>query len=345
MKKLKRTGLSVLVLLTASLYTCGQDLTFSQFYEKPLLRNPALAGVFNGDLRISGAFRNQWQSVTVPYQTSAMSAEVKFPINDWNDWLTLGLQATHDVAGDIKLKRTQILPVVNYHKSLSGNADDYLSVAFMAGPVNSQFDPTKVQMDDQYVNGAFDPNTPTQQTFERTGFNYWDASTGITYSSGFSENSRFYLGLAVFHFNKPKVAFYTTNSNVFLDKKYVVNAGVTLPTSEFNRVILYADYFSQGGNRQFLGGMMYGTDIAQDYDEDAKSFSLYFGGFLRWNDAFCPVVKMDMYDWSFGLSYDINLSKLRPASKFRGGIELTASFKTKFLSRSNDADKVRCIWF
>ena len=45
--KLKRAGLCVLVLLTASLYTCGQDLTFSQFYEKPLLRNPALAGVFN----------------------------------------------------------------------------------------------------------------------------------------------------------------------------------------------------------------------------------------------------------------------------------------------------------
>lgn len=342
---LKLKTILPVLLMAAFLQTRAQDLTFSQFYEKPLLRNPALAGVFNGDMRISGAFRNQWSSITIPYQTSALSAEVKFPISNWDDWITVGLQATHDVAGDIKLKRTQILPVLNYHKSLSGNTDDYLSVAFMAGPVNSQFDPTKVRMDDQFVDGAYNPNTPTQQLFERTGFNYWDASTGITLSSGFSENARFYLGLALFHFNKPKVAFYTSNSNVHLDMKYVVNAGVTLPLTDFNRVVLYADYFSQGGNRQFLGGVMYGLDLVQEYEEDARSLSLYFGGFFRWNDAFCPIVKMDMYDWSFGLSYDMNLSRLRTASKLRGGLELTASFKTRFLNRSSSADKVRCVWF
>jgi hypothetical protein len=46
--------------------TQGQDLHFSQFYEFPLLRNPALAGIFNGNFRFTGAYRNQWQSVTVP---------------------------------------------------------------------------------------------------------------------------------------------------------------------------------------------------------------------------------------------------------------------------------------
>ena len=79
-----------------------QDLSFSQFYEKPLLRNPALAGVFTGDVRISGIHRSQWQSVTVPFQTSGLSAEVKFPMR-WDDWITIGIQATHDVAGDIKI--------------------------------------------------------------------------------------------------------------------------------------------------------------------------------------------------------------------------------------------------
>ena len=85
----------------------AQDFTFSQFYEKPQLRNPALAGVFDGDLRATGIFRNQWQSITVPFQTSAASIEVKFPIGSANDYLTVGMQMTNDVAGDIKLKRTQ----------------------------------------------------------------------------------------------------------------------------------------------------------------------------------------------------------------------------------------------
>ncbi|MBN9296186.1 MAG: PorP/SprF family type IX secretion system membrane protein [Filimonas sp.] len=322
----------------------AQDLTFSQFYEKPLLRNPALAGVFDGDIRISGIYRNQWQSVTVPYQTGAMSVEVKFPLPQWEDWITVGLQATHDVAGDIKLKRTQLLPVVNYHKSLSGNADDYLSLAFMAGPVNSQFDPTLLKMDDQFQNGSFNPNAPTQQVFDRTGFSYWDASAGVTYSSGFGENSRFYIGGALFHFNKPKVAFYTSNSNVILNHKLVFNAGATIPTSDINRIQAYADYFIQGGNRQFLGGLLYGMDLAQNYD-DEKAFSLYLGGLFRWNDAIIPVVKMDFYDLSVGISYDVNLSKLKTASQMRGGFEITASYKAKFTGRSLEASKVRCVWF
>lgn len=331
---------TIITLILLSDYTIAQDLTFSQFYEKPLLRNPGLAGVFDGDIRISGVHRDQWRAVTVPYQTSAVSAEVKFPINRANDWVTLGLQATYDVAGDIKLKRTQLLPVLNYHKSLSGNTDDYLSLAFMAGPVNSQFDPTQLKLDDQYQNGSFNPNNSTSQVFQRTGFSYWDASTGITYSSGFAENSRFYIGGALFHFNKPKVAFYTSNSNVRLTPKWVVNAGLSMPTGEMNRIILGADYFIQGGNRQFLGGGLYGIDFGENY-ETGQNMTLYMGGFYRWNDAFVPVVKLDLYSLSFGLSYDVNVSKLKTASQWRGGFELTAIYRAKLNRRSGD-ESVLC---
>ena len=32
---------------------------------------------FAGDIRITGAYRNQWQSVTVPYRTFALGGEFK----------------------------------------------------------------------------------------------------------------------------------------------------------------------------------------------------------------------------------------------------------------------------
>jgi hypothetical protein len=57
--------LIIIILLIVQKKSFGQDFTFSQFYEQPLMRNPALAGVFTGDLRVSGAYRNQWASVTV----------------------------------------------------------------------------------------------------------------------------------------------------------------------------------------------------------------------------------------------------------------------------------------
>ena len=163
----------------------GQDLTFSQFDQNPLLRNPALAGIFDGNLRIGGAIRNQWQSITVPYKTQAISIESKFLIGKHNDWITGGAQLVRDVAGDIDLGRTQFLPVVNFHKSLSGDEDNFLSLAFMGGPVISQFDPSKLQMGDQYdpLTGSFNPNTVSQQRFNKSNFTYFDMSTGLSWLS------------------------------------------------------------------------------------------------------------------------------------------------------------------
>jgi hypothetical protein len=52
----------------------AQDLHFSQFYEAPLLRNPALAGLYEGDVRIQGIYKNQWNSISFPYQTGSINA-------------------------------------------------------------------------------------------------------------------------------------------------------------------------------------------------------------------------------------------------------------------------------
>jgi type IX secretion system PorP/SprF family membrane protein len=335
----------IILLLTVSVVQAtAQDFTFSQFYEKPLLRNPALAGVFEGDLRVTGIFRNQWQSITVPFQTSAASVEVKFPIGKANDYFTVGMQMTNDVAGDIKLKRTQVLPVINFHKSLNEDYNSYLSLAFMAGNVSSQFDATKMQLNDQFVNGSFNPNNPTMQSFNRTAINYWDLGAGLVYSMDLGENATFYAGASLFHLNKPKVAFYTNNETTTLGNKFTLNAGLTTATGDYNRMVFFADYYTQNGNKQFLGGALYGIDLQQHYDSEEK-IALYLGGFYRWNDAFIPIVKLDLYKLSIGLSYDVNTSQLKSASQWRGGFELVASYKTPLRIRNAGAEKVRCVDF
>lgn len=338
MKKL----LLVLCLSIACSVSFSQDFSFSQFYEKPLLRNPALAGIFEGDIRVAGIFRNQWPSITVPFKTGAASVEVKFPINDYNDYLTIGVQATHDIAGDIKLKRTQMIPTLNYHKSLSSERDDYLSAAFSAGFVTSQFDPTQLKMNDQFVNGSYNPNAPTQ-VFTRTGFTYWDASAGLTYSSGFGQDARYYVGAALFHVNKPKVAFYTNNTHAELNYKWGLNGGINMPTSDNNKLLLFADYFKQGGSQMFSGGAMYGTEVSGDYYSDMEdNVVFYLGAFYRWNDAFVPVVKLDYHKFTLGVSYDVNTSKLKTASQWQGGLELSMTYRAKLNNRNYDLDKVRC---
>jgi hypothetical protein len=55
MKKLKSTYTQLLLLLCSLQATnviYAQDIHFSQFFEAPLLRNPSLAGIFTGDIRV-----------------------------------------------------------------------------------------------------------------------------------------------------------------------------------------------------------------------------------------------------------------------------------------------------
>lgn len=330
-------------LMLLSLSGSAQDFTFSQFYEKPLLRNPALAGVFKGDLRVSGAYRSQWGSVTVPFKTTAVSIENKLPFGNGNDFVTAGLQLSSDIAGDIRLRRTQVLPAINYHKSLSSERDSYLSLAFMGGIAGNQFDPTQMKMADQWRGGAFNPANGTIQRIDRTGFNYWDASTGITFSSSFSEDARFYIGGALYHFNKPRIA-YNDNNEVHLPERWMLNGGFNMPVGERDKIVAFADYMLQGGNRQFLAGFMYGTKLVE-YLEDDEPTSIYFGAFVRWGDAVMPMVKLDMKNFALGLSYDVNISKLQVASNWRGGFELTGAYRGFLKTRSSTLDKVRCVRF
>lgn len=331
--------LVIIFCFTASLVH-AQDINFSQFYEMPMLRNPSLTGFFKGDFRISGAFRSQWGSVSgVPFKTQALGTEFKFSISEnSNDYLSVGLQLTNDIAGDSKLGRTQVLPAIAFHKSLDDETDTYLSIGFIGGFVQQRFDPSKLRFDDQFVNGAYSETNPTRQTFDNTNLTYWDASLGMIYSSEYG-NVKYYFGAAYFHLNSPRVAFSSEN-DVKLNRKILINGGLTAPLSDYNRMILYADIFSQGGSRQAQGGVILKHDLVQHDDEESTSVSA--GCFLRWNDAVVPLIKFDMYRYTIGLTYDINVSKLKAASEMRGGFEITMAYRNFLKIRNSSSDRMRC---
>jgi len=335
----------VLILLGSISTTAQQDINFSQFYELPLLRNPALAGIFNGNVRFTAAYRNQWESVTVPYRTMALGAEVKFfkglaP----GDFVTAGMQVTNDVAGDANLKRTQFMPVINYHKLLSEEKNTYLSVAFMGGTVNESFDASKLQFDDQFVNGTYSSSNPTSQTFSANGFNYLDASTGISFKSLINNNLKFYIGAGLFHFTRPTLSFMKDNE-VKLNQKWVYNMGFSAYTNTFNRIVIYADHFRQGGNRVTQSGFLFTHNF--DSEGDESRLSLSGGAVYRIKDALIPVIKINANKFNMGFSYDINISKLRTASMYRGGFELTLVYTDIWNKKNADAAKMECpinIW-
>jgi type IX secretion system PorP/SprF family membrane protein len=329
---MKKTILVSLALLLA-ICVSAQDYTFSQFYNLPMMRNPGLAGVFTGNIRIQSVFRNQWQQVTVPFQTSALSAEVKTA----NDQFTLGLQLTHDQAGDSKLKRIQALPSISYHQYI--REDLMITAGFMGGLVSSQFDPSKLTWDDQFVGGQFNASNPTAQIITNTGSNYWDFGAGASILGDLGGYGKWYAGAAVYHFHKPKTDISQSEFSR-LAPRYMLNMGLNAYTSDIGTFSLYADYLQQGGHRQLMAGMYYTHDLVQ-YDEDEK-ISLSLGAMYRWRDAIIPVASLHWYEWNIGLSYDVNVSELKTASQYRGGWEFTLGYRGFLSKRNGYSQKVQC---
>ncbi len=338
-----RKLLAILFLFIA-LQCSSQDFTFSQFYEQPLLRNPALAGIFNGDLRVSVQYRDQWGAITVPFRTASLSIENKISVGKKDDFLTMGAQMSMDGAGDIRLKRTQILPALNYHKSLNENKDSYLSLAFMGGPVFSQFDPTQIKFGDQYRAGSFSSSNPTMQVLSGTGYNYWDLSTGISYTTEMGTGLRFYIAAGISHVNKPVIKSLATTINDAIMPKYSFNVGINGKINDKDYITAFVDYFSQNGSRQIIGGVLYGLSTTTNYVSEEPNI-LYFGSFVRWGDAVIPVVKMSFNHMTIGVSYDVNISSLKTSSNWRGGLELSMSYTNFLKIRSSSAEHMRCVRF
>lgn len=152
----------------------SQDPHFSQLFEAPLLRNPSLAGLFAGDVRMQGVYRSQWGSVTTPFVNRSFNAEYIHPIGGGDDYITTGLQFLYDRAGTTSLTTTNVIPALNYHKALSGDKSKYLSPGFMGGWVGRSIDRSKIITDNTYTSGN------NGETFANTSFYYLDGSVGMS---------------------------------------------------------------------------------------------------------------------------------------------------------------------
>ncbi|HNP24138.1 MAG TPA: PorP/SprF family type IX secretion system membrane protein [Panacibacter sp.] len=311
----------------------AQDPHFSQFFEAPLLRNPSLAGLFDGDIRIQGVYRSQWGSISAPYETGSFNLEYKQPIGKANDFITTGLQVLYDRAGTTDFTTTNVYPAVNYHKALNADQSKFLSLGFMGGYVQKRFDRSKMTTNSQYDGNGYNPSLPDGELFTVSNFHYWDGSFGMSYNSAIngSETDHYFVGLAYHHFNRPLNSFYK-NPPVELNPKLVASVGVRFTTSETSFITIQADYSQQGNFREAIGGMTYSLKVGEDYEN--PKYIVHLGGYVRWKDAFIPVVKIDYKPFSVSMSYDANISQLKTASQGRGGFEVAVSY-AGFLDRNN----------
>lgn len=312
----------------------AQDLHFSQFYEAPLLRNPALAGLYEGDVRIQGIYRSQWGTISNPFQTGSINGEYKFAVGRGDDFLTVGGQVMYDKAGTIQLQTVQMLPMVNFHKSLSQAKNTYLSLGFMGGIVNRRLDRSRVTTNSQYDGFYYNGSLPDGETFS-SGYSYSDMSVGMSLNStlGSEDQHTFFGGLAYHHVTKPLNSFYKNISHL---PKWVVSGGLKLNLDELTYITLNGDLSVQEPFKEVIAGGMVSKRLGES---EGSNYTVHAGTYYRYNDALIAVIKFDVNKISIGLSYDINISNLASASRNRGGFELSLTY---LASRPHEYPVILC---
>jgi type IX secretion system PorP/SprF family membrane protein len=320
----------------------AQDLHFSQIFETPLLRNPALAGIFNGDIRVQSVYRSQWNSVTDAYSTVSANMEYKLPIGAADDFITLGGQLLYDKAGTVNLSSTHVLPAINYHKSLSVEKNSYLSLAFMGGWVQKRIDRSKITTNNQFNGTTYSANLSTGETFNKPSYSYWDATVGMSYNSqlGENEDNNIYLGLAYQHFNKSKKISFYSAVDFEMVPKWVGSAGIRVKATDESFFTFEGDFSKQGAATELIAGALFSRKLG---DIEVPKFLIHGGVYVRAKDAIIPVIKVENRPLSIAVSYDANISDYKRVSRGRGGFEVSLAYQ-KFLDKKSNSsiDKTRC---
>ena len=318
MKKIKILLLPVLLAML-SVEAWGQDLHFSQYYNTPLLVNPANTG-FNPDFdfRAGVNYRNQWASVGSPYKTTSAWGDVKLLGNRIeNGWIGLGGMLWKDQAGSGSLTGTTGMVSLAYHQMLGYNS--LLSGGFSVGYTQKRIDVTKLTFDDQWNGVFFDANIPTFEPFATNQVSYVDLQAGINYAYFASENFYFNTGVSVMHINTPRESFFDASvSNNEISRRYNVflNASVKVVDTWILNPNVYVSMV--GNSREILAGINANRDLG---DNGARQ--LIMGVYYRNNDAIIPLFGYQINDLKMTFNYDATISTLSKSNLTRGAYEIS----------------------
>lgn len=296
----------------------AQDIHFSQFFNAPYAQNPANIGQFEGEFRMAAIYRQQWRSVTTPYGTFGIGGDAADLAGIKG--LGLGLWAYSDKAGDAHLKTSHADLGVSWTRRFGEQHEHALTVGTQVGISAVSIDYSALRFDAQFNGFNYDPSLGNAEQFTRDARSRLDLHAGIAYRYAPEARRNVDIGLAVFNLTTPDVSLFDAAPSP-LDLRPLVHAGAQFPVGDKLDVLPQLQWQAQGTYREFDAGGLVRYILL---DRWGLVRAVRAGAFMRAKDAGYLYAGLEHDDWTFGLSYDINLSRLEPASRNRGGFEVTA---------------------
>ena len=320
MKWIRHLILIVLFLGAGVSVLTAQDLHFSQWFNEPLLVNPANTGFIpDADYRLGANYRNQWSSVmSQPYKTMSIWGDAQvFRSRIQSGWLGLGGAILHDVAGAGSLSTTDVLGSVAYHQMLGYSS--LLSIGFSIGWVNKHINDANLKFPDQFDGKFFDASVPTSVYIDNPNINYFDMKVGMNYAYFPNKNTYINVGFSAQHFNAPKESFFNDApsgySNI-IPARYTGFLSGSFKTSD--QVIFNpAAYYSlQADANEFVIGFNVQYNLSGDGEQQ-----LIGGIYDRPGDAIIPMIGFVYKNIRLMFTYDVTTSSLTQYNNGNGAWE------------------------
>jgi type IX secretion system PorP/SprF family membrane protein len=326
-------GLTSIALLVQPNQVQAQDIHFSQFNNAELMVNPGHAGIIPGTNRVGLNYRSRWSDFGDGFRTFAFSYDQKYKPDSWsNGHLGIGVNVFKDAAGDVQLSNTKAN--ITLSSVIKLNIDQYLSLGLQGGISQRSIDPTKMLWDDQFVGTQFDPTRSTQDDFAATSFLHGDLAAGMVYTYYTRETNiatydefKMKIGLSAYHLTRPAMNYLGDDDRQYM--RFNLHGLFFLANKLSNTAIMPSYIISvQGPSKDILFGGHYRVRMKENsrftglIDEVAVSFGMHY----RWADALVPSVNLELENFTIGLSYDTNISKIQSATQMQGGLEISLKY-------------------
>jgi type IX secretion system PorP/SprF family membrane protein len=332
-------------LLAALLVMCmsnamAQSIHFTQYYNAPLLVNPANTALLSeDDFRLGLNYRNQWAALPVPYNTFSAWGDLKIGGNNpdkiKHNWLGLGFAFFNDKAGDGDLALSQIQGDIAYHLQLSQHF--MLSLGGSAAYVQRSVDYDKLTFDAQWDGFVFNPHMSNgEKGIQKT--NYTTVGAGLNMAWFPTEFAYIKVGAAIANINEPTETFYANGKNtvamrptLYVDGLFKTASALTVNPS------LYIT--TQRGAYQFVAGSAFKVRLN---DVNEAPVQLILGIFDRWADAFIGVAGLEFNNIQFTANYDMTMSTLAPYNGSYGALEFSLIYHRPYSRNSGIKSMLSC---
>lgn len=308
----------IIYLFVSTSVLIGQDIHYSQFFNSPLNLNPALTGVYNGDARVHANYRSQWSGVPVGYTSADLGADLKHRFKKGH-YLGYGALVNYDRAGDLNLGWNSINGFLSL--SLKLGEKGFITPGLTVGYNQRGFDQNNVTTGNQWNGKGVGP-TAGAENIGVDQLNYVDVGVGLNYRWQKAYRKHLDIGGSLSHINKPNQLFQGTDSlSMARPQKLNLYAMLNYPLLDDLDILINGLYSNQTPYREIVINAQ-----GKIYLSKAKDKALYLGAGYRFEDAWYPMIGIQLGQFYGAFSYDLNLSPWDVASNGNGGPELSLRY-------------------